>query len=141
MAIKDNKSNNLLWANGITTIAAGTSFDADSLDSAHYDLGITFFLNIAVANDVADTISFVKFQDSDDNATWTDVNAEQYIGDITNLQDLTANDFTSGQAIPTIGVFGTNRYVRAVLQTGANTGDMTVVLNYNLGIEIKPGEK
>lgn len=142
MAIRDNKSNNLVFSNGHLSPVAGATITGTSIDGAHYANGITFFFNISSATDPADTVSFVKFQDSPDDSVWTDVDVSQYIGDITTLENLTAADFADGSIIPSIGVFGTEHYVRAVLEAdGGNAGPIDISLSYNFGIEVKPGLK
>lgn len=85
-----------------------------SVDTQGYE-GVTLIARVGARTD--GTYTF-KIQDSPDNATWTDLPANQVIGGVNGTGALGA-----ANSIALLGVSGNNRWVRAVeTQAGGTTG-------------------
>lgn len=138
MAIRDNKSNNLVYTLYRTNLSSNSTGTSLSVDTASYDNGVTFFLIGVIFGGPTDTISIEKIEESDDNSTWNDVDSSLYIGPLSEVQNMSDSVFQNGNT-PSLGVFGTKRFLRAVVSSGAaNTGSTTIVVGMNLGVEVKP---
>lgn len=110
-------------------IASDTATNGFAVDTAHFDSGIMFFIDISLYS--AGTFA-LSLEDSPTNSVWTAVPAAKLI-----LPDgavsLTAQP-SAGDELGRIGAFSTDRYVRVVV-TSTLSADATVV-----GYAIKKGE-
>jgi F420-dependent methylenetetrahydromethanopterin dehydrogenase len=136
MAIKDNKSNTdvVLLAN--LTLTADGQVTTGALDGADYDNGITF-VPALVIGDGATTVTIDEVQDSPDGSTWSSVPSNQLIGDISDFVFITES--AADDTLKTLGVIGTERYVRLAITTSNYATDATFVVTVNAGIEVSPG--
>lgn len=103
------------------TISSDTTTDATVVDTADFDMGVTFAM---MASDFTDGEYQLQFEDSPDNITFAPVAAEKIIGPndpVIALTDATAVDGT--ERLKTVGVFSTDRFVKAqIVSTGVTTG-------------------
>jgi hypothetical protein len=92
---------------GISIVSAlkSTSGNGTGVDL----LGFTKVAAVSVAGAITDGTHALKLQDSDDNATWADVDAEYLSGAFTNL-----TSSAGGSAAQEVGYLGSKRYLRAV---------------------------
>ena len=140
MAVTENKSVYGLIQDNVYTISAGATIDTQSFDTRDYQRGVTIFILGLTFSSPTDSISFVKIQNrAEPTDNWEDLDPLQYVPqDLTPVQNLTQSSFGSLIAIPSLGFFGTKRYVRAQFQGGANSGDATVLLGYQVGFTLAP---
>ena len=136
MAVVDLKSILTTIYSDNVVITPGQSIITTILDSRDYQAGVLFGIIPIATSDVDNEISLVNIQNSIDNITWENVDTLQYIGD-NNLQNLKL--FTPPLVVPTLGVFGTRRYLRLVLSTPAtNNSTLTVQIVWILGPTLRP---
>lgn len=102
-------------------IASNTTTDATAVDTADFDMGVTFAM---MSSDLSDGEYQLQFEDSPDNITFTPVAAEKIIGPndpLINGTDATAVDGT--ERLITVGVFSTDRHVKAqIVSTNSTVG-------------------
>ena len=140
MPIKDNKSNTNVLHFTTFSLAAGAATVTNALDVRNFDNGITFFVTIYSSDDIGNTVSILSFEESANGSVWSLVSPENYIGDITDVQNITITE-NINNVVGSIGLFGVERYIRINYSADAgNTGVIGGSINANLGIEIKPGE-
>ena len=140
MAIIDNKSRTSVLFEGLKSLQPGILTTGIEVDTVNYNGGVTFFMIPYSFSAAGETISFVKFQESTLlTGPWEDVDSRLYIGDIANMQNLGADDFSNMTIIPSIGVFGTKRYLKAIAEgNAANTTNVSTIFAYNLGLTVSP---
>lgn len=141
MPIKDNKSNNsVLQIQGFILAAGFTNF-TETIDTVNYDNGITFFFSIFSTDDPANEVNLLAIQESPDGVNWVNVPDDYYVGDITDMQNVTyaeVNGFVTGS----VGVVSTQRFIRAQIAASlTNTNNISGNIMCNLGLELRPGEK
>lgn len=102
-------------------ISSDTVTNGATLDTAHYDSGYMFFIDVPVYTLGDFTLTL---EDSPDTSTWTAVPVKKLI---TPDGDVVIDAATSpADYLKRIGAFSTKRYVRAVV-TSANSADGTIV--------------
>lgn len=100
-----------------TAISSDTTTTGDIIDTAAFDMGNSFFLNIEI---FVDGVYALSFEESDDSgmAGATVVTADQIIGAAVSLTAATGAGARSGN-----GVFSNKRFLRPrVISTGTTTG-------------------
>lgn len=121
MATRDMRSDIQVRLVFEAAITSDTTTDATAVDTADFDMGVTFAM---MASDFTDGEYQLQFEDSPDNITFAPVAAEKIIGPndpVIALTDATAIDGT--ERLKTVGVFSTDRYVKAqIVSTGVTTG-------------------
>ena len=99
-----------------TAIGSDTTTVGNIIDTADYDMGVAFFVDVSAYTDGTYTLLFEDGDDSglSDAATVPD---EKIIGQAVSLTAATAGAFAGN------GLFSTRRYVRlSVVSTGVSTG-------------------
>lgn len=135
MAIKDNKSPTdvLVLFNDVIT-SDGTVITG-SVDTAEYDNGITF--NPILINDGNGTeITITSVEDSPDDINFTTVSNDQLIGNISNL--IFNTPVVSEDIIKTLGIIGSSRFVRLILNVTGFTDQVNFTVTVNAGLEVLP---
>ena len=124
MAVKDIASN--LQTSVLNLVfTSDTTLNSDSVDTADFELG--FMLNIDVPPSLFNDGSYtVKFQESEDDTTFTDVEPSQVIGALDENPIISAS--TNGSVLPKLGLFGNKRYVRVVVTSTSVTDGASLVL-------------
>ena len=137
MAIRENKSNNLLYSAASYTFAPGGTNQTDAIDTANFDNGVTVFIMVAGGDDPANTASVTDVLESASaTGPFTSVDPEKFIGELADLQGLTA---VADSPRPTLGLFGTERYIEIAVEADAgNTGNVVFNVGAWLGGEVKP---
>jgi len=111
-------------------IAANSTVNGASIDTANFGLGVTAVLDVTGYTDGSYLMSL---EDSADDSSFAAIDSSKLIGSITAL---TAN---SSGVLKKIGAFGTRRYVRAVIVASAvTTGATRVCAILASGAELEP---
>ncbi len=123
MATRDGFSDKLVsTALAAGTISTDTTTAGEIIDTADYDMGVAFFIDVTAYS--AGTFTLL-FEDGDDDALAdaATVAADKIIGDTVSLTAVTSGGWAGN------GVFSTKRYVRlSVVSTGASgTNTMSAV--------------
>lgn len=99
-------------------------------------IGAMFTLSAPV---YVDGVYVFTIQDSSDNATWTDIAADKYIG-VIGVDDTINAISAAGGEIKALGCFSTRKYIRLVCtSTGASTG-ATIASHAILTPELQPSD-
>lgn len=121
MATRDMRSDIQVRRVFGATIASDTTTDATVVDTAEFDMGVTFTAKAAAFTDGSYQL---QFEDSEDNITFVPVAAEKIIGPndpVIALTDATAVDGT--ERLKTVGLFSADRFVKAqIVSTGVTAG-------------------
>ena len=136
MAIKDIKSNLTTYYTDFVTISPSTTIETTSVDVRAYNNGVMVVILPVQSDTVDNEISLEAIQESSDDIDFNNIDDELYIGDIAHLQNLEI--FTPPTVVPTLGCFGSQKFLRCQISSGANTGDMTLAIVWILASEIKP---
>lgn len=132
MATRDNRSNQLVKLVHNAVIATDTTTDATVVDTADFDRGITFALAVLAFTDGVYTL---QFEDSPDNSVFTAVSADKLIGPGASLSAIT--DASVPDDMATVGLFSTDRYVKAqIVSTGTTSGATIAVTAILSGEEL-----
>jgi hypothetical protein len=133
MAIKDNKSitDVVVIFNG--TISSNGTYYTNSFDVSDYDNGITFAPYI-ISN--GGQVNILNIQDSVDDVNFSNVFSEQIIGELPSL----TSPPLSSDIVNTIGVIGTERYVRLEFEVVNYSIDFTFFTYVNANPEVSPVE-
>ena len=140
MPIVDNKSNTNVVVLMNVKAVTDSVVNSDGLDTAEYDMGITF-LPVVVTADGGSDVVLTAIQESDDDGNtdpYTDVPTENLIGSLSDFIGMTP--VASDTVIKTLGVIGVKRYVRAVVTFQGSTTDTRFILSVNSGVEVSPGD-
>lgn len=136
MAIKDIKSNLTTFYTDLLTIAPSTNVQSVGVEVNRYNNGVMLVILPTQSDDVANTVTLDAIQESTDDVSYNDIDDDLYIGSLSQFADLEL--FTPPIIVPTLGVFGSQKFLRANITTGANTGNMTLVLVWILKSEVRP---
>jgi len=111
-------------------ISADGVSNGDSVDTANFERGTAFALDVTTRTDGSYLLSL---EDSADDITFGAVDAANLIGSVTAV---TAN---SSGALQKLGCFGTLRYVRPVVTASAvTTGAVRVTVVAIQGADLEP---
>lgn len=110
-------------------IATDTATNGYAVDTAHYDSGVMFFIDISLY--ALGTVA-LSLEDSPTNSVWTAVPAAKLILPDGAVSYTAAT--SAGDELKRIGAFSTDRYVR-VVATSTASADFTIV-----GYAVKKGE-
>lgn len=125
MALRDLKDNVALDLNSYNEFTSIGTHTGAVLDTAHYDSGIMFGFALPAWVDGTYTPSF----DESDTGTgdWSAIPTDQLIG---TIADVTLDAETAeGDAMATIGLLSTKRYVRVKVDaTGVSSGATSMVV-------------
>jgi hypothetical protein len=134
-AVRDLKNNVDVDLSKYIEILADGSTTGTILDTADYDSGIMFCFAIP---DYGDGTYSINMYESDhiSMSTQTIIPDEKLIGSTSDLVFTSAT--SQGDAVKTLGIVGTKRYVRPIIaSTGATTG-ATFFISINKVHEILP---
>ena len=121
MPVFDLKSDIKVVQSDYVVVAANGTTDGAIIDTANFELGLVFALAIFARTDGAYEL-IIRESDDPTFASSNIVPAEKLIGQFAANSTVLAD----GDQMPTVGVFSTKRYVRAVLQASAVTLGATV---------------
>jgi hypothetical protein len=131
MATKEIKSRVKLVAVDTVTISTNTTTNLNSIDTANFDLGVTFGFYVTAFNAGAFAVSF---QESDDDSAWTAVPADYLIGVALSLAAATVDE----AEIVSNGIISAKRYIRPVVVSTGASGTNTISCIAALAGELKP---
>lgn len=136
MSLRDLKDNVAVDMNFYHKFTASNTHTGAVLDTAHYDSGIMFCFAAPVWVDGTYT---PNLRESDTGTgDWSTIPAEQLIG---TIADATLSAATAeGDAMPTIGLLSTKRFVELEVEGTAVSSGATVVVTVNKMPELKPVE-
>lgn len=142
MPIKDNKSNNSVLQVQSFILSPGNINFTEAIDTFNYDNGVTFFFSIFSTGDPANEVNLLSIQQSTDGiGNWENIPDGYYVGDITDMQNVTFAQ-VNGLVTGSVGVVSVDRYIRAQIEGPVgNVNDISGTVMCNLGLELKPGEK
>lgn len=137
MAIRDIKSDLTTIYSDLIVVPSGSAIFSSSINIKDYDDGI-MLLAVPISSDTeGNLISLNSIQDSKDDTVWSDIDNSQYIGDLTSLQGIEV--YNPPLVIATLGVFGTDQYIRVSLNSDvSNTGDMVLQIIWLIKGEVRP---
>lgn len=135
MAIQDIKSDLLFLQSDYVVVAADGTSDGAIIDTADYELGLMFSLQLPVYTDGSYEL-VIRESDDPAFASSTVVPDIKLIGKPDPLTAATAD----GSQLYTVGVFSNLRYVRAVLQASGVATGATAVVNCIQRAELMPVE-
>jgi len=131
MAVKEIKTRVKLVNVGSESISTNTTTVLGSVDTADYDLGVTFGLYAPAFNAGSFALTF---EESDDDSTWSAVPADYLIGGAITVTAASA----AGDDIASVGIISNKRYIRpSIVSTGAS-GSNTLNCVAELAGELKP---
>ena len=125
--------NQLQMIVGMASAAIGTdtTTTGDAIDTAHYEEGLMFSLNVSA---YTDGTFVIRAQESDDGSTgWTSVDEENYCNTPASATAATGSD-----AMTKLGVFSTKRYVRSAIVSTSTTSGATMEVLVTQKAELKP---
>lgn len=124
--LKDNLANDLAFYN---EFISSTTEAGQTLDTAHYDGGIMFAFAAPAWSD--GTYTPVLEESDESGSGFTAIPADQLIG---TIADVTLSAATAvGDAMPTIGLLSTKRYVKvSVTSSGVSSGATIVAVTGKL---------
>lgn len=126
----------MVFFNASLTPPAGATSQAIDLTLQGFTQGFTFILAYDGALSDAASDLTLTLEDSPDNVVWTTIPASQIAGTIPAIIN-TASAFVVNNTALSVGVIGTQRYVRAVAVT-ANGTDVVFTLIGNGVTNIQP---
>lgn len=142
MPIKENQTaSDLLFVLDAEFSVSASDILTAAVDTKDYDNGVTFIPWWILWSGVApSTVNFKAVEDSEDGTTdWQTVPSDQIVAQ--NFPVL-ANipQYAAGNLMSTLGVVGTRRYVRGVIDVAIAGGTiMNLMVLINAGPEIKRG--
>ncbi len=133
MAVKEMRSNIAALIALAATINSNTTTNGAIVDTANYDLGVTFLLDCTARTD--GTYTFQVFESDDSGMSGaTEVTGEKLVGSVSAI---TAAIAQAG-SVQRLGVIGTKRYLQLrVVSTLVTTG-ATIRSTVLLGAELVP---
>lgn len=132
MAVKEIQSTVKLVNAGYLAITTDTTTTTTGIDTASYDLGVSFAFRAVTYTDGTYVISF---EESDDNATWTAVPSAYVIGDASS--SISAVSVATDEDA-TFGIISAKRYLRASIASTATTTGAAISGTVALAGELKP---
>ena len=132
MAVKEIQSTVKLVNAAYEAITTDTTTETTGIDTADYDLGVSFAFRAATYSDGTYVISF---EESDDNAAWTAVPSDYIIGDASN--SISAVSVVNDEDA-TFGIISAKRYLRASIVSTGTTSGAVIIGTVALAGELKP---
>lgn len=112
------------------TPPAGITSQALDLQIASFTQGFTFILAYDIASDPASDLT-LTLEESPDNSNWTTIPASKIAGTLPPIIN-TASAFVVNNTALSVGVVGTERYIRAVAATANGTNVAFTLLGYGM---------
>lgn len=137
MAIRDIKTDlTTVYSDEFTLSPSGQAF-SKSINVRNYDDGIMFIPFITLSDDETNLISIDSIQDSSDDTNWKNIDDIQYIGELSQLQNISI--YSPAAILPTLGVFGNEKFLRvSISASSGNVGNITIKMLWVLKGEIRP---
>jgi len=132
MAVKEIQSTVKMVNAAYEAITSDTDTTTTGIDTAGYDLGVSFAFRAATYTDGTYVIAF---EEADDNATWTAVPSAYIVGDASN--SISAVSVVNDEDA-TFGIISAKRYLRAKITSTATTSGAVIIGTVALGGELKP---
>jgi hypothetical protein len=132
MAVKDIRSDLKQTLALLATIASNTTTAGAIIDTANFELGLMFAVQLSAWTDGTYTL-LLEESDADDMTGAVAITGDKLIGDLPVLSAATVE----GAVLPTVGVISNLRYVRASLvSAGVTTGATAQVIATEKGEEL-----
>jgi len=136
MAVKDNISDlSIRQAMEVGAIGANGTTNGEIIDTADFDLGIGFAINVTNFTDGVFTLQVEESETGAFGGEESVVPASKYVGQSIPSADAAV---AAGESQAKGGVFGTKRYVRASIVATSVTTGATVGVTAILSAELVP---